>query len=133
MRYLKTYEKLIDKIDQEDFINEIANYFQDIVDKYNLEKEEFLTTEDETPGIFYNFFTYGLELDKPDPYLQINLWCGIDHLDKFQQMGPDIYHFVKLLEGLGYKVECDNIRQYMEWVQVEGDLEESFDITIYYK
>lgn len=73
MRYLKTYEKLIDKIDQEDFINEIANYFQDIVDKYNLEKEEFLTTEDETPGIFYNFFTYGLELDKPDPYLQINL------------------------------------------------------------
>lgn len=125
MRYLKTFENL-SELEQEDFINEIKSYFQDIIDKYSLDDVSDELDPTEVPGIFYDFY---FNTHHRKPFLEILLWCGIDHADRFQKMGADIYRFNKMLEGMGYRVECQNMREFMETISEDSE----FDIKVYYK
>lgn len=134
MTYLNE-ELLIERDDREDFINEIKDIFIDeIVDVFDIEElPEDLEEGADTPGIFYDFNEYYLSLDLESPYLEILIWVGDKYLDKFHGMQLAISNFVKRVKSLGYNFRVDSVKRYIDFSVNEWDVQDPFDIRIYYK
>lgn len=137
MTYLNE-ELLIEWDDRQDFINEIKDIFIDeVVDVFDIEEmpdgEEYGEGED-LPGIFYHFNDIKLALDLDRPYLEILIYHGEDHRDKFERMEYTLTKFLNRVKNLGYRCEFgQEFNDYIEYLE-DGYFSDdyAFTIDVYY-
>jgi len=131
MTYLNE-ELLTEFEDREGFVDEIKDIFIDeIVDVWDIEElPADLEEDEETPGIFYDFNDTYLALDLDKPYLEILMWCGYNHYDRFEQMTTSLVNFIERVKGLGYEVKNQVVSDYILNADFDKD---PFQINIYYK
>jgi len=125
-------ELLIEFEDREGFVDEIKDIFIDeIVDVWDIEElPADLEEDEETPGIFYDFNDTYLALDLDKPYLEILMWCGYNHYDRFEQMTTSLVNFIERVKGLGYEVKNQVVSDYI----LDADFDKDpFQIRIFYK
>lgn len=131
---------LIEDDNKQDFINEIKDIFIDeIVDVFDIEQlPHDLEDDDETPGIFYDFNDYFLNLSESRAFLEILMWVGGDYHDKFERMDESINKFIQRVRGLGYECLSNydlsgvTVNQYLDYCS-DTTNSEPYEIRIYYK
>jgi len=143
MKYLKKFNESVglSSEDREELKQEIMDYFQEIIDEFDLEElPDDLTEDDDTPGIFYHIYEHSTLRDSQDrigyDFVKIVIWVGNNFIDKFKTLKSDLSQLCERLNRRGYRVIEQDFDEYVEYfLQQEetGYVPEPYEIMIYYK